>query len=162
MGLLISKTDFVGVYGLSQSISDTIDPYILKWEKLYLRELMGAELYDLFVASFVGVLPTGDYLTLYNEINQDVCGGLLHSEGMKKMLLGFIWYEYASGTAHKHSDTGIVAGTNEISVQADFSLAYRHYNDSISTYKSIQYYIQKNIRLYPTFKGVPKRLISSL
>lgn len=161
MGLLIVKGDFIDTYSLSISVSDKITPYIVEYEKKYLRELLGADLYTLFAASIVGVLPTGVYLTIFNEINSDENGFLLHSDGIKKMLLGFVWYEYVVGTAYQHTNTGVVANVNEISINADFSLAYKHYNKSIDTYKSIQYYIQKSVD-YPTFKGVPKRLISSL
>lgn len=163
MGLLIVKGDFVAPYALATSISDTITAYISEWEEKYLRELLGADLFTIFKADVTTYLPgTAKYVTIFNEINLDECGFLLHSDGMKKMLLGFIWYEYVSGTAHQHTNTGVVADVNEISLNADFSLAMRQYNKSVETYKAIQYYINKNIRDYPEFKGVNKRLMSSL
>lgn len=162
MGLLVVKGDFTGVYALSASLSNNIDPYIAEYEKKYLRELLGADLFTLFEASVSAYVPVDPYLVLFNEINTDEIYGLLHSDGIKKMLLGFLWYEFATGTAHKHTDTGIVANINENAINADFSLAFAKYNKAIDSYRSIQYYIQKNIRDYPTFKGVPKRLISSL
>jgi hypothetical protein len=162
MGLLIVKGDFVDFYGLSLSISDKITPYILEYEKKYLRELLGADLYTLFETSVSGILPTGVYLTIFNEINSDEYGVLLHSDGMKKMLLGFVWYEYVAGTSHQHTNTGVVANVNEISLNAGFDLAYKIYNKSIDTFKAIQYYILNNNSDYSTFAGIEKRLISSL
>jgi len=163
MGLLIVKGDFVDFYGLSQSISDKITPYILEYEKKYLRELLGAELYTLFAADVSGVTPaTQIYLDIFNEINSDEYGVLLHSDGMKKMLLGFVWYEYVAGTSHQHTNTGVVANVNEISLNAGFDLAYKMYNKSIDTFNAIQYYILNNNSSYSTFAGIEKRLISSL
>ena len=163
MGLLIVKGDFVDVYGISLSISDKVTPYILEYEKKYLRELLGADLYTLFAADVTGVLPvTAKYLTIFNEINSDEDGFLLHSDGMKKMLLGFVWYEYVAGTMHQHTNTGVVANVNEISLNAQNDLAHKMYNKSIDTFRAIQYYIMQNTSDYPDFKGVNKRLMSSL
>jgi hypothetical protein len=163
MGLLIVKGDFVDFYGLSLSISDKITPYILEYEKKYLRELLGAELFTLFESDVTSYFPvTTKYLTIFNEINSDENFGLLHSDGMKKMLLGFIWYEYVAGTQHQHTNTGVVANVNEISLNAQNDLAYKMYNKSVDTFRSIQEYILINSSDYPEFKGVNKRLISSL
>ena len=162
MGLLITKSDFTGVYALSTSISDKITAYIAEYEEKYLRELLGATLFDLFKADVSSYVPqTTKYLTIFNEINSDEYGYLLHSDGMKKMLLGFIYYEYVVGNTIQHTNTGLVANVNEISLNADFSLVYMKYNKSVDTYKNIQYYIEQNSSDYPDFAGVNKRLMSS-
>jgi hypothetical protein len=164
MGLLINKSDFVGTYALSQSISDTITSFITEYEEKYLRELLGSSLFTLFKADIVSpaVIPaTAKYLTIYNEINKDECGYLLHSDGIKKMLLGFIWFEYVTGTQITHTGTGVVTDVNEISVNADNSLTYKQYNRAIDTYRSIQQYIYLNSIDYPEFAGVNKRFASS-
>lgn len=163
MGLLIAKTDFIDTYALASSISDSIDAYIDEYEEKYLRELLGVSLFTLFKADVTNSAPvTAKYLTIFNEINSDECGFLLHSDGMKKMLLGFVWYEYVVGTQITHTSTGVVSDVNEISVNADNSLTYRQYNRAIDTYRAIQYYINKNSADYPEFAGTHKRLASSL
>jgi hypothetical protein len=162
MGLLITKSDFTGVYALSTSISDKITAYIAEYEEKYLRELLGVTLFNSFKADVNSYLPqTAKYLTIFNEINSDEYGFLLHSDGMKKMILGFVYYEFIVGTTIQHTNTGLVANVNEISVNADFSLAMMVYNKSIDTYRNIQYYIEQNGNNYEDFAGVGKRLISS-
>ena len=162
MGLLITKTDFADTFALSISISDKITAYIAMYEEKYLRELLGASLFTLFKSDVTNYLPvTAKYLTIFNEINSDEDNFLLHSDGMKKMIKGFIWYEFVAGTAHKHTSTGVVADVNEISLNANFDLAFKHYNESIDTYNAIQYYITDNNTNYTDFAGVSKRFISS-
>ena len=163
MGLLIAKTDFIDTYALAASISDSIDAYIDEYEEKYLRELLGASLFTLFKADVTNSVPvTTKYLTIFNEINSDEDGFLLHSDGMKKMLLGFVWFEYVVGTQITHTNTGVVSDINEISVNADNSLTYRQYNRAVDTYRAIQYYITKNNATYAEFAGVNKRFASSL
>jgi hypothetical protein len=162
MGLLVVKADFTGVYALSSSLSSNIDPFIAEYEKKYLRELLGAELYTLFEADVTSYVPvTAKYLTIFNEINTDDYGFLLHSDGMKKMLLGFLWYEFVVNTHQKHTDTGIVTNSNENSLITDFNKAYMLYNKSIDTFNAIQYYINQEFSTYPEYKGICKRFASS-
>lgn len=161
MGLLIVKTDFTGKYALSQSIQDKITSFISEYEVKYLSELLGAELYKLFAADVSSFVPqTAKYLTLYNPINEDYNGNVMYSQGMKKMLLGFIWFEYVSQTKYKHTGTGVVVDSNEISRDADNSelFMYDMYNSSIDTYKTIQWYIMQHSSDYPNFNGVRKSL----
>jgi hypothetical protein len=162
MGLLITKSDFTGVYALATSISDKITPYIAEYEEKYLRELLGASLFTLFKADVSSYVPaTAKYVTIFNEINSDEFSFLLHSDGMKKMVLGFIYYEYITGTTVQHTNTGLVANVNEISLNSDYSLAFANYNKSVETYNNIQYYIGQNSSDYPEFAGVNKRFVSN-
>lgn len=161
MGLLIVKTDFTGKYALAQSIQDQITAFISEYEVKYLSELLGADLYRLFAADVTNYAPvTAKYLTIFNAINEDYNGSVMYSRGMKKMLLGFIWFEYVSQTKYKHTSTGVVVDSNEVSRDADNSelFMYEMYNSSIDSYKTIQWYIQQHSTDYPNFNGVPKSL----
>jgi hypothetical protein len=161
MGLLIQKTDFTGVYALSQSISDTIDASIEEYEEKYLIDLLGVELFDLFKANVTSYIPAvGIYKTIYDPIREDYGNCIRISQGMKKMLLGFVWFHYAVDNAFKHSGTGIVANTQEIAVQAnwDSGIVYKKYNTDVSDYQTIQWYIEKNLSDYPKFNGQRKAL----
>lgn len=155
MGLLINKTDFVGRFALSQSIEDTITPYIAEYEEKYLIDLLGVELFKLFKASVVSQIPAAPYLVLYNEILEDYNRCVMRSRGMKSMLLDFIYWEYVIQTKYKHTGTGIVVDSNEVSRNADWSesFMYQKYNTAIKDYKTIQWYICQNDSVYPTFNG---------
>jgi len=162
MGLLVSKTDFVGNFALSKTISDKIDAFIDEFEEQYLIDLLGAELFKLFKADVDAPTKkpeTDIYLAIYNEINEDYSGCVMRSKGLKDMILGFIWFEYVRATAYSHTGTGIVAGSNEVSknVGLDDSYIYRNYNASVAAYGVIQWYIC-NTNDYPLFNGQNKLL----
>lgn len=166
MGLLVSKTDFVGTYALSQQIQDTIDEYIDRFEVKYLSDLLGAELYKLFKADVVANAPAkvptdANYLLIYNEILEDYNGCVYHSEGMKSLVLGFIWFEYVRGTRQKHTPSGVVENDVELSLRPAWSAGYiqKKYNESIKNYELIQWYICQNSANYPEYNGVGKGLI---
>ena len=161
MGLLISKTDFTGKFALSQSITDNITAFITEYEAAYLRDLLGASLYTLFAADVNNSTPQSTiYLSIYNAIAEDSGDVLVKSRGMKKMLLGFIWWEYVRQSKYKHTGTGIVVDSHEVSREGDNSemFLYSMYNESIYDYKAIQWYICEHKSDYPTFNGQPKGL----
>ena len=165
MGILINKTDFIDTFALSQSIGDTIDPYIDQYEEQYLQLLMGVELYGLFKADLVSQVPvTAKYLAIYNKIAEDYSGGVLLSEGLKSMMLGFIWFEYVRITAYKHTGTGVVVDVNEISKNANWQTGfiYKRYNESIKDWEVIQWYICNNSADYAEYNGQPKGLAGIL
>lgn len=165
MGLLINKTDFVDSFALSKSIEDTLDAYIAKYEEAYLMELMGVELFKLFKADVsAGVPQTAPYQALFNKISADVDNYIVTSQGLKSMLLGFIWFEYVRITGYKHTGTGVVTGVNEISRNANLQsgFIYKRYNESINDYKVIQWYICDNSSTYPTYNGQQKNIAGVL
>lgn len=164
MGLLISKTDFVGRFALPQSISDTITPYITEYEEKYLVDLLGASLFTLFEASVVSSVPTGVYLTIYNPIAEDYNYAVLRSRGIKNMLLDFVRWEYIIGTRDKMTDSGLVVSTNENVVNVDYSATslYPKYNAAVNDWNTIQWYINQHLSDYSTFNGQPKMLSYSI
>lgn len=161
MGLLIVKDDFIGRFALSKSIEDTIDSYIDEFEEKYLRDMLGVELFKLFKADVSAYLPSSPiYQTIFDPISMDYNHSVIHSRGMKTMLLGFIYWEYIRATKYKHTGTGMIVDVNEVSREADFSevFLYARYNESINDYKAIQIYIENNLTDYPDYNGQYKRL----
>jgi hypothetical protein len=158
MGLLIVKSDFVGKFELAKSINDKIDSYIAKYEENYLRDLLGSELFTLFKNDVIDNEPQSEeYLTIFNPINININDVEVRSEGLKDMLLGFIYFDYERDNRYKTSNIGQTknnpdSGSNEFDL---FHLNSR-YNDSIKTYQNIQYYICANKSIYPTYKGLEK------
>jgi hypothetical protein len=161
MGLLIKKTDFTGKYALSLSISDSIDSFIAEYEAVYLRDLLGASLYTLFAADISNNAPqTNKYQSLFNVIAEDYNKEVIQNRGMKKMLIGFIWWEYVRLNKYKHTGTGVVVDSHEVSREADNTeeFLYSMYNESVRDYKVIQWYINQHLTDYPEFAGKVKKL----
>lgn len=150
MGILINKSDFTGIYELNLSIKDKVDEYIEEFEKPILVRLLGSDLFNLFNADLANQIPTSAiYLKLY-ESNEDLC-----TEGMKKMLLGFIYYEYVRDTPRSQGMNGPVKRTTEVSEPASLDYLARMYNNSVNTYRSIQNICTTNYSDYPSFCGKP-------
>lgn len=163
MGLLIEKTDFsTGKYKISQNNYTDIDSYISKYEERYLIDLMGVELFNLFKASVSSHVPAaGIYKTIFDPIRQDDNSCIRISEGMKEMLLGFIYFEFMRDDKFKSTPGGTVAAQSEVSRETTFeeNNIYIRYNISIASYRTIQWYIEDNIDSYPTYNGQPKKIV---
>jgi len=143
-----------------------LQDYIDKYEVDYLQDLLGCELYGLFIADLVnGVPQTQIYIDIYNKFCiDDDCGHQRVSEGMITMLEKFIFFEYVRDQKVKNTNTGNVVSQAEASRETMFpeSRLYTIYNEGIKSYCNIQWYICENLTDYPTFEGIVKRKTSWL
>lgn len=158
MGLIIVKDDFVGKFDLVKSINDKIESYIETYEESYLRELLGINLFNLYKADVVNHLPvTASYLTITNPLFIEQNGYSIISNGIKDMLLGFIFFEYVRDNKIKQSMSGSVVNSVDNS-NNDFTqeFLFQRYNESIDIYKNIQLYIELNKSTYTTYNGFIK------
>lgn len=162
MGILIDREDFVGKHKLTKTIDSSLESCITDHESSYLIKLLGLELYNLFIADLTSQVPvTQRFLDIFNKIEiQEPC--LMINTGMKNMLLGFLWFEYARENKYIHTGTGVQHASTNDSETPDFTneLAYKQYNDAVRGYKVIQQYILKNSSTYPEFKGINLELAS--
>ena len=138
-----------------------LQSYIDEYEEIYLQEMLGCELYDLFVADLVGGVPQDAiYLSLYNKfcMDEDACHVQVRSEGMIKMLEKFIYWEYQRDGKVEKSSSGNRVNLIEASREASFTETniYAVYNEGINSYKAIQWFICENEVNYPTFNGKRK------
>ena len=80
------------------------------------------------------------------------------SNGIKEMLLGFIYFEFVKTQSVHNTTTGNVIAQNEVSVQADWNSTevYNNYNEAINSYRAIQIYINENSSIYPEYNGKMK------
>lgn len=151
MGKIVKTTDFVGEYAIQQNIYATSDlqAFIDKYEIEYLRDLFG----PVFAALFYADISTpyaqpvnADYAALFNPIQTDE----IRSEGIKEMLLGFIYWEYCRKDSVKKTLTGHVTAQNEVSSQVDAinTQLYLLYNKAVKTYVMIAKYIDLNEATY--------------
>lgn len=173
MAKIVQISDFKGKYAVSLNAFDTtvLQSYIDKYETKYLYDLLGITLGDLLladIASPFAVPTTLIYQTIYNALNIDNTNyswcNQIRSNGIKEMLIGFIYFEYIRTKAVVNTPVGSVTSQNEVSTIVDFNstLVYLNYNEAIKSYKSIQSYILLYSSTYPTFSGVSKSYNSQL
>ena len=157
MGLLLLEGDFSGKFELAKSNDDLIDEYIAEYEERTLIELLGKELFDLFKAEVTDqVVAAGIYKTIYDPFVLQVNGYTVTSQGMKKMLLGLLYFQYVRDNRVKQTMNGAVEQQTEVAVNSDNTFLYLRYNDGVDTYKAIQQYILSKLDVYPTFLGLYK------
>lgn len=158
MGLILVPGDFSGKYKISQNSFQSTDfgLYIDKYEKKYLIDLLGVELYKLFAANITNHVPvTQLFIDIFDPILEDENRCVHESEGIKIMLLGFIWLEWCRDSQFKNTVSGTVTNQSEIAknATADSVPIYGRYNESIASFDTIQWFIRKNLTVYPTYNG---------
>ena len=167
-----ATTDYTGFWkiGKTNHVSNDLQEYIDNGEPEKLRDLLGCELYDLFIADFAitGTEPTEQR---FKDIFDPFCmddgntNGLQHrSEGMKAMLKGFVYNEYVKDTDFANVISGNVKNNFSNSAQArsvEYGITER-YNRSVCTYQEIQWFIRDNSSTYPEFNGICKDVVSWL
>jgi hypothetical protein len=118
--------------------------------------MLGKSLYDLIIANLVNGVPTSAiYLTIFNPLYVDsYINGESESNGIKEMLLGFIYYHYTLDETQKQTSTGVTSPKGENSEGVNLnSVTISRFNENVQSYKTIQSYIQQNSSDYPTFNG---------
>ena len=168
MGKIVKTTDFVGKYKVSQNnFAETdLQSFIDKFEKVYIRRLLGLTTGDLFYADIASLtfLPPSNaiYSVLFNPIATVINGCDVISNGVKEMLVGFIYWEYTRLAATQNTLNGNVIQENETASQVDFSKTpiYSNYNEAVYTYSAIQYFIMNDDTNYPDYNGKDLQLTS--
>lgn len=169
--MLVTLNDFTqgGKYELHTGPYDQqrLQSYIDKYERRYLVELLGVDLYNEFQADVIagGGYPTQvRFVTILESLFEDYNWTIIYSEGMVEMLKGFIWYEYTKDGISQVTPVGMVTPSAENSRNANtlYMQMYTRYNDACRTYKAIQEYITNNSSTYSEFNGMRKMLITYL
>jgi len=163
MSKIVKPTDFIGKYSISQSSFDVtkLQAFIDKYEKKYLIDLLGVTIADLLYADIAAstFLPpvTAKYSTIFNLMATDVPIEI-RSNGIKEMLLGFIYWDYCINNPVKNTSTGFVVASNEVSNLIDWNSTpiYSNYNEAVNTYRNIQIYVCNNSTDYFDFNGKMK------
>lgn len=155
----ITTTDFINKFEIHTiDIDDAkLTSYIDRYEMIYLIEMLGKELYDLFTQGVIDEEVI--YETLFNPfVVQLNTGEILNSRGVVDMLLGFIYFEYQRDAKVQQTPIGTVKMKSENSERAgnQNTNIFGRYNESIDTYHAIQKYILDNESTYSTFKGIEK------
>ena len=157
MGILIDSEDFVGKWAIAQDdySTDRLDEYITTFEKQYLVYLLGVELFDLFQADLVAQVPqTARFVSIFNEFYIDDNSCVFHSEGMKKMLLGMVYFQYVRDNDIKQTPSGTFKNNSELATKfPSFNQVVQRWNQSTDTFGTIQWYICDNPTTYPEYNG---------
>jgi len=114
MSQVIQISDFKGKYyvAVSDSATEKFQNVLDQQEELYLTNLMGIALRDLFIADLTNGVPTNtEYLKFFNPFQKDNSGE--SSKGLKETLLGLVYNDFVGGDSLKHSLTGVIKSTNE-------------------------------------------------
>jgi hypothetical protein len=163
MAKIVRTTDFIGKYSITQNnfLTTTLQAFIDKYEIKYLNDLLGVNLATLFYADITTPFTEPDtqiYKDLYNSFASEINGCDVVSDGLKEMLIGFIYFHYVSESPVKITPTGGVVAQNEVSTTVDFNSTqvYENYNEAVKTYRSVQIYINDNTTVYPTYNGKMK------
>ena len=149
--MIVNISDFTGKYQLSTGMYDTVklQDYIDKYEKRYLIELFGANLYTEFESDLLANVPQSpNFLKVFNPFYENLTfRQLIISDGIKEMLKGFIYFEYSKDLINQMTPYGNVRPISENSepVSTLYSMIYARYNEAIRSYKAIQTYIQVNM-----------------
>jgi hypothetical protein len=170
--MIVSVSDFQeGKYELHSGMYDIqrIQSYIDKYEARYLKELLGVDLFNLFEADLTAGMGTPTeprFMAIYDPLSLDLPWCILDSDGLKEMLMGFIYYEFTKDQIVQMTPNGNVrpVGQNSEVAGSLYTQIYTRYNDGVRSYKAIQMYIWKNPEdyNYDDFNGVPKGMITYL
>ncbi len=161
MGVLISKADFVGKYKLANSINDEINAFISDNEEDILIDLLGNDLYNLFVLDLAsGVPQTQKYLDIYNKFTVKIGCRIFQSKGMKDLLLNIIYSQYSIWNKKKQTNGGTQNNKVEVSEPSNMTFVHSFNNDGIKSYKAIQSFCLNDTVNYPEFLGTIKKYSS--
>jgi hypothetical protein len=170
---ILQPSDFTDnpIYNIALTLQaeTELDAMIEDVEKNTLQELLGCELYTLFIADLTVGTPQVPQTQIYIDIFDAFCFdhvlcGPQTSKGMKDLLMAYTYFEWHRYNLNKSTSTGMVRGDSENSnsVLAESFGTYDKYNRAVDSYRSIQQYIYDNSTLYPTFEGRRKLYNSAI
>lgn len=168
MADILALTDFeVGEYSIPEDCHTDakFQTYLDKYEKRYLIELLGCDLYDLFIADLDnGVPQTQIYIDIFNEICEDNNNTIQRSEGIKTMLIELVYFYLVRDLAVKKSTTGVGFNINEMTKGPTYSgfNIVEAFNEGVRNYNVIQWYICDNSADYPDYNGQGLNVISGI
>jgi len=153
---IVQIADFKGLYHLAKTNLNTLllQDCIDKYEKKYLIRLFGVELYDLFIAGLLIVPIDAKWTALVDAFVVQDNNEIIESDGLKVMLLGFIYYEYSKLQLEKNTPIGNVQPSSENSQMTGLSsMVVQRQFWAVDNFVAIQKYVNLNNSLYSTFNG---------
>ena len=169
--MFLTPSDFTGFYQISNGATaqdDKITEYITENQEQFLTDLLGCDLYDLFIADLVNDVPqTQRFIDIFKKFcidNPIGSGCQVRSKGMAVMLKGFTYYNIARNADFFNTISGNLK--NEFSNSTHVSTIQmglnERYNVALGTYNAIQWFICDNASDYPEYNGLTKEVITFL
>ena len=125
-------------------------------ERVFLPSVLGAELTKLLIADYDPSTGFSEqrFTDIFEPFEVDNEKELVISEGIKKMLMLMIYFEYVRFQPIQNRETGNTTAINENSEQVSgvSSGLYLRYNESIKTAHAIQWKIRQS-EDYPEYNG---------
>lgn len=161
MAELITITDFNGDEFLQQDLntSDWLDEIRTEYARPFVRQLLGAQLGNLFLTNWDAVggdpaLLDARFQTIWNAFQQDDGCDLIESKGMKFAIKSVLWFYYARQNNSITTTGGNRSQLSENSTPTNDGIwMAKNYNSAIETGRAIQWYICENSTDYPEFNG---------
>lgn len=154
MAIIDKTTDFVGEYNVPQNSKDHLDTYIAKFEEMYLTQLLGAELYALFIADLSGspqVPGTPRFVSIFDPFSVDEGGCVIVSKGIRQMLTKFVYFHFARDLEFKVTASGGSMASRELGTGRNY-IGYNlveAFNSAVNDACAIQWFIGDNSSDYP-------------
>lgn len=172
MGTIVQTTDFAtGDIKISQNNTgeNDLEIVITGVENDILPDLFGNELYDLFIADLAEPTegePTDQrFIDVFEPFRKEIGScEILKSEGIKRMLMWFIFAEYSRDQSFQNTVTGTVmnkAENSNIVSGAKSGWAIK-YNKGVDSYNDIRRFMHEESETYPEGEGVYYRLLSAV
>ena len=125
-------------------------------ERTMLSAVLGAELSKLMIADYDPMTGFSEqrFTDIFEPFEIDHEKELVMSDGIKRMLMLMVYFEYVRYQPIQNRETGNTTATNENSVQVSGigSGLYLRYNESVKNAHAIQWLIGQS-ELYPEFNG---------
>lgn len=156
---IIQTSDFVGEYQLASDNFSEHEVYIDRYEKFYLVMLLGADLYADFIADLTPTTPqtpqTPIYQSIFDSFDIDYSNCIYSSEGIKQMLVEFIYFHILRDLPNEKRLSGNVRLKSESAEAMPYNglNLIPAYNQAVENYHNIQWYICENETNYPTYNG---------
>jgi len=149
---ITQTSDYIGIYSIAQNKYSNLQIWIDTYEKEVLTDLLGCELYDLFIADLTGdpeVPVTQRFIDLFDPFCDDDCGIAYRSDGIKKMLIQFVYFYALRDQQRQNTIAGTTKADLELSSPAFYHTLVKAYNEGVTNYKVIQWFLCENNDVYP-------------
>ncbi len=149
MSRFVQPEDFTGKYQISQDnfSTDELQEYLDKYEDEYLCHLLGAALFDLFIADFDAGPPISfteaRFTKIFEAFKIDDGELIIVSDGMTEMLVGLIYFEFIRDQVALNSTSGPIVTRKSISEPANTAQLeiMNRYNIGVKTFQAIRWFI---------------------
>lgn len=152
---ILQTSDFKGEFKISSTVYTELTSEIETYEKFYLLRMLGADLYNLFIADLTATTPqvpqTARFIALFDSFDIDDGSCLRTSEGIKQMLVQFVYFHFIRESNYEQTDSGVMRTVSEVSgilPYNGFNLV-ESYNKGIDNYNEIQWFILDDPTTYP-------------